>query len=282
MGDASTPSPLATAHATAPALAPAGLWVTGEDRLRVTSFNSAAGVTLAIEGRVLLAGHGLRAFAERHVPNTDRTTASTSFAIGEGWLLDVQIRASAGTPRRGQCLAILELVRGGEGGAVQPLTVLVHGYVTDTQRRAWPGSPLELSTEGPGVIRAIVGTNPAAGVEIVETVPTNARWRLLALLTNFVTDATVANRFAQLLLDDGANIFFASDPPAAQTASLALNYAFGQGLARLASALATHTWGSPNGIHLPGGFRVRTATNGIVAGDNWGAPTFLVEEWIED
>jgi hypothetical protein len=276
-------SPLEAAHATAPALTLAGLWVTGEDRLRLTTFNSAAGVTLAIEGRAFLAEHGLRAFAERHVPTTDRTSTSTSFAIGEGWLLDVQIRASSGTPRRGQCLAILELVRGGEGGAVQPLTVLVHGYITDTQRRAWPGSPREFSTEGPGVIQSITGTDPAAGVEISETVPTNARWRFLAARFVLVTNATVANRSVTWNADDGAALFYTGASHDVQAASQTLTYCAGPGFvaARAPAALNVEI---PVPVHLvlAGGFRLRTVTGNLQAGDNYGAPQLLVEEWIED
>ena len=103
-------------------LSSSSFFFTGEDRLRVTSFNSAAGVTLAIEGRRIDPEGRLVAFAERHVPNTDRTVATSTFAIGEGFILNVQVRASAGTPHRGQCFAILEVVRG-QTGAVVPIGV---------------------------------------------------------------------------------------------------------------------------------------------------------------
>jgi len=276
------PSPLDIAHGYQPGLVPAGLFVTGEDRLRVTSFNGAAGVTLAIEGRVLLAGHGLRAFAERHVPATDRTTLSTSFAIGEGWLLDVTIRASAGTPRRGSCFVILELVRGGEGGAAAPLAVLAQGYVTDTQRRGWPLSPLELSTEGPGVLRSITGTDPAANVEIAETVPTNARWLVHAIRFTLTTDATVANREVALTFDDGALVFARVPSRVTHAASLAIAYS-----AYRDSALEAVAQDTERSIRLPwltlqGGHRFNTVTTNRQVTDNFSAPQYLVEEWIED
>jgi hypothetical protein len=38
----------------------------------------------------------------------------------------------------------------------------------------------------------------------------------------------------------------------------------------------------PPDIILSDGDRIRTQTTGIVAGDDWGAPQILVEEWIED
>jgi len=276
------PSPRDVAQGYQPSLAPAGLFITGEDRLRVTSFNATAGVTLAIEGRALVAGHGLRAFAERHVPATDRTATSTSFSIGEGWLLDVQIRASAGAPRRGSCFVLVELVRGGEGGAAAPLGVLVQGYVTDTQRRGWPLSPLELSTEGPGVLRSVTGTDPAANVEITETVPTNARWLLHAIRFTLTTDATVANREVSLTFDDGALVFARVPSRVTHAASLAIAYSAYRDAALEAVAQDTERSIRLPWLMLQGGHRVSTVTTNRQAGDNFSAPQLLVEEWIED
>lgn len=283
MPDSALVSPLESVHGYRPALAPAGLFVTGEDRLRLTSFNSAAGVTLTIEGRVYLAGHGLRPFRERHVPNTDRTTANTVFQVGEGWIVDVHVRADAGTPRRGQCFVVLELVRGAVNGAVQPLATLLQGYVTDTQRRGWPGSPLELSTEGPGVLLSVTGADPAAGVEISETIPANARRELLAVRFVLVADATAISRSVTLAIDDGANIFYSGASHDAQTASQTLTYSAGAGItaARVPAALHVEI-PLPNRVRLSAGFRFRTVTGNLQAGDNFGAPQYLVEEWIED
>jgi len=282
MVDAVLSSPLEAARAFEPTLAPVGLFITGEDRLRVTSFNAAAGVTLAVEGRVFLAGHGLRAFAERHVPATDRTTSSTSFAIGEGWLLDVTIRASGGTPRRGQCFAIVELVRGSVNGAVQPLAVLAQGYVTDSQRRGWPLSPIELSTEGPGVLRSITGTDPAANVEISETVPTNARWLIHAIRFTLTTDATPANREVSLTFDDGALVFARVPSRVTHTASLAIGYSAYRDAALEAVAQDTERSIRLPWLLLQGGHRVNTVTTNRQVTDNYSAPQLLVEEWIED
>jgi hypothetical protein len=94
--------------------------------------------------------------------------------------------------------------------------VLLQGYVTDTSRLSFPGSPIRSSIEGPGVLRSITGTNPAANAEISETVPTNARWRVHAIRFTLVTDANVANREVALTLDDGAAVFARSPPGSAR------------------------------------------------------------------
>lgn len=260
---------------------PSGFYVTGEDALRVTSWNSAAGVALSVEGRLLDFRGRAGAFAERHVPNTDRTAASSLFRLGEGWLQNVQLRASAGTPRRGQCFVLLELVRG-LTGAVIPLATLAQGYVTDTQRRSWPGSPFELSTEGPGVVRSITGSDPAAGAEFTETVPANTRWRVISLLVSLVTSATVASRLPLFYVDDGATTVFVAAPSATQAASSTVSY--------LLSGIGVHgSLGGVMGVSLPlddfylsAGYRLGATTFSLQVGDNYGAPQLHVEEWIED
>lgn len=272
---------LQRAHRDLAATSARAFYFSGDDHLRLTTFNSAAAVTLAVRGRFLHVDGRIEPFDERHVPNTDRTSASSLFARGEGWLLEAQIFATAGTPRRGQCFAILEVVRGLTGG-IMPLSVLAQGYVTDTQRRGFPGSPLEYSTEGPGVLRSITGTDPAAGASVQETVPTNARWRLLALIVTLVTDATAANREAALTIDDGATVFVRAPAGVAHTASLTNRYNWTAHADRFTIAQdRTVTIPIPE-LWLPGGSRINTLTANIVAGDNYGAPQLLVEELIED
>jgi hypothetical protein len=265
-----------------PSLAPASAhYLRGEDNLRLTSFNSLTAVELALDGLLLDPAGRIVSFSQRQVPNTDRTSASTVFRAGEGWLLSLQVRASAAAPRVGQCFVIVEVVRGLLGG-VTPLTTLLQGYVTDTSRRAWPASPIRSSAEGPGVIRAIVGTDPGAGVESTETVPTNARWRLLAHAITLVTAVAAANREVSLVLDDGTNVFLKSVSGFTQTASLTHNYfAFHHGSRNTVAQDLSHTYPIPR-VELMGGYRIRTFTTNLQAADNLGAPTLLVEEWIED
>src|SRR5574342_1425105 len=140
------------------------VYLTGEDHVRVRSFNSAAGVELALEGRFLQLTGAVEAFAERHVPATDRTVATSTFSRGEGWLLGLQVRASAGSPRRGQTYVLVEIVRG-RTGAIQPLQLLLKGYATDTTPLCWPAQASLDSVELPGAIPSITWTNRAAGAE---------------------------------------------------------------------------------------------------------------------
>lgn len=274
-------NPEQRADLSAPAALAGALYIGPDNALRVSSLNSATGVRLTVAGKILTADGAVRSFVFEHVPNTDRTLATTSHQPGCGWILNAHVVASSGTPRRGQCFVRLQVIQGFTGATISIGTVL-QGYVQDTSARAWPGSPIEASTRGPGVIRSVTGTDPAAGAEISETVPTNARWRLLAIRFTLVTDANVANRRPNLSLDDGTTEVARSLITADATAGATFHYSYQMGVQSQAGS------GNYFNAHLcaqhalPGGFRIRTATTNLQVGDNFGAPQLLVEEWIED
>jgi len=71
-----------------------GFYFTGDDHLRLTSWNSVTSAAITLTGRFLhLDGH-IEPFSERHVPNTDRTPATSTFRRAEGWLLDLSASVS--------------------------------------------------------------------------------------------------------------------------------------------------------------------------------------------
>lgn len=272
-----------------PEALPSGLGVTtpspfycaGDEFLRVTSFGSVASVALAVCTRFLRTDGSPVAGRDRHVPNSDRTIASSDFHLPDGWLLGVEVHATAGAPRRGQVWVVVDLMRGASASAVLVQT-LTQGYITDTSRLAWPGSPIRDSAEGPGVLRSITGTNPAAGVELSEAVPTNARWRLHAIQFTLVTAVAAANREVALTFDDGAAVFARVPSGFTHIASTTVVYsAFHHAPRNTAAQDTTKNFPIPR-IDLQGGFRINTVTTAIQAADDYGAPQYLVEEWIED
>jgi len=159
---------------------------------------------------------------------------------------------------------------------------LLAGYIYDGHRLTWPPGFFEGMTEGPGLLRSITGTNPAAGAEISEAVPTNARWRIKSLIFTLVTDGTVANRLVKIVIDDGANALSKGSCGNYQTASQTYVYTGGAGL--YPSSLLIGYWNIvlPEMPILFQGWRIRTETDTIQAGDNYGAPQLLVEEWIQE
>jgi len=147
---------------------------------------------------------------------------------------------------------------------------------------------------GEGFITTVTGANPAAGAEASDAVPTNAVWRLLSYSIVLVTDATVANRFARLMIDDGATTnrrWLGSAVTTAQTAALTYAHLFQRGYGGMNTDQGTQEdpAGTVFGIvagTLPDldplleGYRLRTVTTGLQAGDNYAAPIFQVEEWL--
>src|SRR4051812_32014952 len=120
--------------------------------------------------------------------------------------MNITAFASAGTPIIGQTFVRVQLIRG-LSGATLPIATLLQGYVTSRQDLAYPGSPIRMSTEDAFPVRIITGTDPAAGVEIVETVPDGAVWELVSVTARLVTSAAAAVRFPMLQLDHGGSTF---------------------------------------------------------------------------
>jgi hypothetical protein len=271
----------------APMLAPGAIFCSGEESIRVTAINAAASVALALSGRTLpirLAGSDppvdVGNFRDVFTPATNRTASTQLRQLGAGWVLDWGVFVSSGSPLIGQCWISVDLVRG-QLGATQVLSHLGHGYITANQPIGGGSPQLATSLEGGGALRSITGTDPAAGAEVSETVPTGARWQLIGFSVNLVTSAVVANRATSFFVDDGANVYFANTVQAVQTATQTIRCAFGPIGVTGANGGNVYLAGSPDPLYLGAGHRIRTVTVNIDVGDNYGAPQYLVREWME-
>src|SRR4051812_10049451 len=89
---------------------PFQFYTTGEDRLRVTSFNSLTGVALKIQSRFVDSKGAVQANAEDHIPLSNRTARQTEHELGAGALLNLTVFANTGTPQIGQTFVIVQLV----------------------------------------------------------------------------------------------------------------------------------------------------------------------------
>jgi hypothetical protein len=120
-----------------------------------------------------------------------------------------------------------------------------------------------------------LGTNPAAGVEISETVPAGASWGLLAATFTNV-QAGVGTPQPMLIIDDGTDVLFETlAASAAQAISTTCRYNFAPGLAISAIIGATtncHAFAPlPAGLVLDEGWRIRTSTIGMSANSDFSA-----------
>lgn len=257
------------------------VYVQNDHVLRLAAYSSLAGVTLAIEATLLTPEGRIETIRQEHSPASTRVVGRTLVRMREGWLLAGHVRAIAGTPRRGQVFVRVELAIG-QTGDVQPVATLAQGYVSESSWLAWPNGTLQDSIDGRGNLRSFVGTDPAAGVEISETVPDNARWRLILLTASLIADATVITRSPALAIDDGTNVFYQGGAVQTVVAGGGILISWGHGVGFAGSVVNGSLGALPVELMLGSGYRIRTTTANLQAGDNWGSPKFLVEEWIED
>jgi hypothetical protein len=256
--------------------------VTGDDHLEVTSFNSLTGCRVAVHHRFLEEGRVTpQATSFTHTPNTDRTANTTRHALGQGALLNLRVVADSGGPLLGQTFVIVRVIRGQEANAVA-LGTLIQGYVTASQDQAWPGSPLVNSLSGV-VPRLITGTDPAAGSQVSETVPTGARWKLLMFNVQLAASATASNRRPSLTIRGAGNKPLFRFPLAKTWAANETKQAFWSVGTPLDTSITTDAGlgGLPHDTVLTGGMEILTDTEGMQAGDDYGAPNYYVEETLE-
>ena len=211
-----------------------------------------------------------------HTTNGDRSRKAETFTLPD-WPQFITVYPDTVPVRRGECYVRLTLLAAGS-----PVGILSAGYLTDSKTITWPPGVFEGFTEGAGLIRVVTGSDPAAGSEISITVPTNVRWRLISIQFSLTTDSTVADRRVILMLDDGASIFCTIAANYQQAENLTQTYVFMVGGEMTTSIGGMIQSRLPNPTILFQGYRIRTSTVNLQAGDDFSPPRFIVEEWIEE
>lgn len=256
-------------------------FTTGEDNLRLLSYNSAPGVALRVNARTLSPGGKVVVSSWKHTPNTDRTLAQDDFTLSGTTILNLVVLVSAGTPRLGQTFVILQLIRG-TGTAALVLGVLLQGEVATSQPLGFPGSPIASTSDGGGFQRAIIGTQPAPGVDWIETVPTNARWQLLSCQATIVTAAGGVDRWPGIYHVIGGSQYVASAQTKTTAASSSQSCWWEAGMPlETGFGFVGSVAGIPTPFMLLAGNQFRAITANLQPGDQWTAPNYMVREWLD-
>lgn len=258
------------------------VWLSLEDRLFVAVWNSASGVTLLNNGRIMRETGTIDKISAQQTPSTDRGMSTASINVGAGWLLSFSVNVKDGTPRRGQTFVYVAVVRGGVGGG-DVSACLIQDYVAVGHSAVWPGAIVRQSVEGPGVLRSITGSDPAAGAEVTGSVPTNARWRLLSFQVALTTSADAGDRRVHVFIDDGSKELIRWASPSLQTASLTYTYYAESGVGAEMSVRGNRiVLALPTDLMMFQAWRIRTFCEGMFAADDYAAPQYTVEEWNEE
>lgn len=268
-------------------LSPYNFRFTGEDALRLTIHNS-AGSAVADDFPVVAVHYRMARPSGEIVPAALSVTASLSllgdefeFEIGDGYLLNIVAFVSDNSPRLGQTFIRVDVIRG-RGAAAIVLGTLLQDYTNEHNAVAWPGSPIRSSLEGNGYVTFVEGSDPAAGAEVFEQVPSGRRWQLLTLRVALTTDATAANRRPQLVLTVSGGELIKIPAPAVVAASGSEVFCWGSGVDSAGTVVATAPLaGLPRGVTFGQGDQIGTATASLQSGDNYGAPRLAVREWLE-
>lgn len=129
-------------------------------------------------------------------------------------------------------------------------------------------------------IRAVTVANPVAQAQFTLTAPGSAAWRVLALTFRLVTDANAASRAVRLQADDGGNPWFIVGPETDQAATIDRVYCVVNGSHGFAglSGLQPLPW-PDTGLWLRPGWRLRTTTTNLQAGDQYSEISAVVQEY---
>jgi hypothetical protein len=258
---------------------PAGLYVTIDDALQLSLYCTLANAPVSIRLRLLLPDGTISINGWDVSSGPALQKNSFQFSLSEGYILSANVFTSASIGR-GQLYGVLQLNRGQIGSTLYGQT-LTQGYITGQSSIYFPDGPLGYSLEGNGHLRSVTGATPAAGAECVETVPALSTWRLLSLRVKLVTSAVVNNRAVSIIMDDGSIAFSQGLAASFQPASINTTYNFGAAQPPLTGPTNTiQQSGLPTNILLTSGFRIRTSTSFLSAGDQYSQLQYAVEEWI--
>lgn len=161
------------------------------------------------------------------------------------------------------------------------IITMCSGFVYLDKGVSYPAITQEDNIPGKGFITEEVTLNPAAGAEILETVPAGEKWLIHSLSVTLVTDASGGTRKPHFVFrnDNGATVRIFSYANIATSKTTLLSVAqFGQ-IADADDNNVVPIVLPPNLWMLPAG-TITTDTNGIMGGDNYGGMTLVVEKFF--
>jgi hypothetical protein len=255
--------------------------LTGEDQLELSSWDSLPLATLALQGRVHRTDGLVVPLSARHRCVSDRRENATYHEVPPGDLLNAMVFASEQAPILGQTFARLSVIRGNRN-ALTRLAVLCQGPVTDKLALGFPGSPIRYPTDSRPLVRVINGTLPNPGAEISETVPAVTIWSLRSVVCVLITNATAGTRQPGLEITSGGFTMARITNPGSIGPSTTGVFVWIAGVTAFNPVVGSNYLATlPPDMVLPANTTFSTSTAGLTAGDQWLAPSYDADEWLE-
>jgi hypothetical protein len=257
---------------------PVPSYITVDDVLIVSCYTRfGPGLVLNVYARILLPDGKIQ--QNTWILTTIGPGTSIIENLPEGFLLSLVVTTSTLQSTFGQAYILAQLSRA-PGSIANGTGVLIAGYLSLYAELSWPPGVYWPSTFGAGWTHQAQLGAPGAGTEWSTSVPANTIWRLKSIYCTLTTSAAVANRVPHFILDDGANILADLAAPAVQAAGVAVNYSVNAGGQNAAAFDGLIKITLPLDYDLLAGFRIRSLTTALQAGDTYSAVNFLIEEWL--
>ncbi len=262
---------------------PSAVYISVDDVLRAAVASSQANEVVTVSYRWIRAADGKLDVGQFTIaPAANRTLKVVDQPLAEGFLLSISCKAAVATTR-GQTFVRLFL-NPKALGAGQPGFMLMADYVTTAMAPGHPNGRILAPSEGPGNLYVFSAGAFAVGTEASITVPTNARWRVIVVVTELATDAAVGNRQPFLQLQPTVGFSLAMQPTNVQAPSTDLVYYGGTHLIPPAGTPGTALigWNIPLDYYLLGGGVIGTSTGGLDGGDQYKQARAFIEEWLDN
>jgi hypothetical protein len=237
-------------------------------RLRIISYSDAAR-TIVVRG-VTQTG----VIHDTYATTADRLIQTRDISLTQ-IPLSVHVSTTNTNAKRGRLYVQLQLQF-----ATDPTLTLAADYVSFNTPLTWPGGNIINPTTLQGHIISFSLPAPAVGAEWLHTVEANTLVLIRSLSYRFVTDATVATRTSDLLINNAAGVLVRTvRPNATQAASLTRNY-FLTPEPIVQAAFGANIFGTHYPIHLPTSGNLTTSTTSIQAGDQYTDVVLELEQWL--
>ena len=211
----------------------------------------------------------------RHAPANTGAASSENFSIA-----DIPIflcgNDTDSAYSQGQLYITVDLLIDGE-----VVYEFCAGMVYKQKGIAWPANNSEDARPGRGRVVMAVGSDPGAGVDVVITVPANRPWHFLGVHGTIINSATVATRRTYMqVTNTGGDVLFNLYSPDTTVASAEHEYYFFPwGNANVEQIAEQHYISIPPTMFLPADAVITISMISKQAGDDFGAPIYLYEEF---
>ena len=252
---------------------PANLLFDRGSRLYLNAVSSQTNEKVTVVARLMMPNGKVQSFPRTISLVSGAAATFVTDELPQGFLLSCSLECTVAT-RRGQTYARVSVYMQDQSF----LHVLKAGYITQEKPVSYP--PIEVEDPYTGYGNVKEGTLAWSGSQATLTVPANRIWKFLAARFQLQTDATGANRWA--------NIFFTLDTasativaPSSQPASLTYIYSFLPiGYNQAVTGASNYVMiGTPE-LVLPAAFNVDFSISNLQLTDTPGTIYYRVEEFL--